>query len=31
MDILGDHSQLAYECEADGTAKKMAVLTMARM
>ncbi|MCP4200732.1 MAG: hypothetical protein GY769_02205, partial [bacterium] len=30
MDILGDHSQLEYECEADGTAKTMAVLKMVR-
>jgi carbohydrate-binding DOMON domain-containing protein len=30
MDILGDHSQLAFECNPDGTAKKMAVLSMER-
>ena len=30
MDILGDHGQLAYECEADGTSKKMASLKMVR-
>ena len=30
MDILGDHAQLAYECAADGTSKKMATLTMVR-
>lgn len=28
MDILGDHSMLAYECEADGTSKSMATLEM---
>jgi carbohydrate-binding DOMON domain-containing protein len=27
MDILGDHAQLQYECEADGTAKKTATLS----
>lgn len=27
IDILGDHAQLQYECEADGTAKKMATLS----
>ena len=31
MDILGDHATLAYECEADGTAKKMAELQMVEM
>ena len=30
MDILGDHAQLAYECKPDGTAEKMAVLSMIR-
>ena len=30
MDILGDHSQLAYECKPDGTSVKKAVLTMVR-
>jgi len=30
MDILGDHAWLAYECEADGTAKSMATLGMVR-
>ena len=30
MDILGDHAMLAYECEADGTPKKMASLKMVR-
>ncbi len=30
MDILGDHGQLAYECEADGSSKKMASLKMVR-
>lgn len=34
MDILGDpeaqHGELAYECNPDGTSKKMAVLTMVR-
>lgn len=30
MDILGDHAMLAYECEADGTAKKMAELQMVK-
>ena len=30
MDILGDHAQLAYECEADGTAKSMATTGMVR-
>ena len=30
MDVLGDHAMLAYECEADGTAKKMAELTMVK-
>jgi len=30
MDILGDHAMLKYECEADGTAKSMAVLKMVR-
>ena len=30
MDILGDHGMLAYECEADGTATKMAELTMVK-
>ncbi|MCP4222961.1 MAG: hypothetical protein GY773_06435, partial [Actinomycetia bacterium] len=30
MDILGDHSMLEFECEADGSAKKMAVLKMVR-
>ncbi|MEM9555533.1 MAG: glucodextranase DOMON-like domain-containing protein [Acidobacteriota bacterium] len=28
IDILGDHAQLQYECAADGTATKMATLTM---
>ena len=28
MDILGDHAQLAYECAADGSATKMAMLKM---
>ena len=28
MDILGDHAMLAYECNADGSAKKMAKLKM---
>jgi len=28
MDILGDSSQLSYECADDGTAKKTATLTM---
>ena len=31
MDILGDHGQLAYECEDDGTSVKMAVLKMSRL
>ncbi len=26
MDILGDHAQLAYECNPDGSSKKMATL-----
>lgn len=30
MDILGDHAMLAYECEADGSSKKMATLKMVR-
>jgi hypothetical protein len=30
MDILGDHAQLAYECEADGTPKKMATIGMVK-
>jgi carbohydrate-binding DOMON domain-containing protein len=30
MDILGDHAMLAYECEADGTAVKMATLEMVK-
>ncbi len=30
MDILGDHGQLKYECNDDGSAKMMAVLKMAR-
>ena len=31
MDILGDHGQLKYECEDDGTSKAMAVLKMSRL
>ncbi|MCB1056952.1 MAG: hypothetical protein KDD11_15740 [Acidobacteria bacterium] len=31
IDILGDASQLQYECNADGTAKKGAVLKMMRL
>jgi carbohydrate-binding DOMON domain-containing protein len=30
MDILGDHAWLQYECEADGTPKKMASVGMVR-
>ena len=30
MDILGDHSQLQYECKPDGTSVKKAVLSMVR-
>lgn len=30
VDILGDHAMLAYECNADGTTKKAAVLSMVR-
>ncbi len=30
MDILGDHAMLAYECNPDGSAKKMATLKMVK-
>jgi len=30
MDILGDHAWLKYECNDDGSAKKLAVLEMVR-
>lgn len=30
MDVLGDHAMLAFECGDDGSAKKMATLTMVR-
>ncbi len=31
MDILGDHAMLAYECNPDGSAKKMATLKMVKV
>lgn len=30
IDVLGDHAQLAYECGADGSPKKMATLSVVR-